>query len=108
MALPLSIEEQPDVDVRRAVRLAREAIHTVFVEEYSLQYLLLEGVTFADENKTWHITFSFQTNEPADSPLNILASSGSQSIEYKRAYRAVEIDSSTGKVLAIRPYDPFA
>lgn len=87
------------IEVKEAVQIAKDTLHTVFSSEepYSIR---LEEVVL-DNYSDWIITLSYLRNavSPEDtSPLAILGAS----LSSKRSYKVVKVSKSNGEVKSIK------
>ena len=72
------------MDVREAVKIAKEAIATIFEDEKPWD-LRLEEITFTDGPPTWNVTISFERH----------------GLMSNRTFKVVHLDDSKGEVRSV-------
>lgn len=85
------------MDVKAAVKLAKEHVLDLFAEE-NITNLGLEEVSFYDGDGEWTVTLGF--SRPWDEPRNTLASLAQTNLP-RRSYKIVRIDDN-GKVKGVK------
>ena len=78
------------MDVKEAVRTAREYLEDLYDEE-NIKDIGLEEVVFNNESENWNITIGF--SRPWDTRNTVVAA-----LHLRRSYKVVKIDNSTGRV----------
>lgn len=85
------------MDVKDAVRLAKQYVTEIFAQEFIMD-IGLEEVEFDDLNNSWSVTIGF--SRPWDLPRNPLASFP---VQYtRRSYKVVHISNIDGKVISVK------
>jgi uncharacterized protein YdeI (YjbR/CyaY-like superfamily) len=85
------------MDVKEAVKLAKEHVLDLFADE-NITNLGLEEVSFYDQDGEWTVTLGF--SRPWDEPRNTLASLAQTNLP-RRSYKIVRIDDN-GKVKGVK------
>ena len=85
------------MDVKEAVRAAREHLTDLFAED-DIMDIGLEEVVFDDESDVWKITIGF--SRPWDRTASITQRMAQEHL--RRAYKVVSISDVTEEVLSIR------
>jgi len=85
------------MDVKEAVKLAKQYVTEIFAQE-EIEDIGLEEVEFDDVNNSWSVTISF--SRPWDQPKNPIASLASQYA--RRSYKVVLISNIDGKVISVK------
>jgi hypothetical protein len=88
------INEAREMDVRQAVKSAKDWVLDVMKEEQPIN-LGLEEVEFDDEDQIWKITLGF--SRPWNSTRNAL-STLTGDVALRRAFRTIMIDDKSGRV----------
>lgn len=96
MAQQAQIAASGPIDLKAAIRVARDFVTTV-IDDEPLTNLLFEEVEVA-ENGDWLITFGYDRHL-AENPLSRLGIEGSIA---ERIYRQVRVDRASGKPLALK------
>jgi len=95
------------MDAKEAVRLAKDYVKDIFVEE-QITNVGLEEIEFNDDRDCWEITIGFsrpwdyQTRsafESADDPFK------TQRRPRTRSFKVVNIDASNAKVLSVKNHE---
>lgn len=99
-------EEPAGIDVTEAVKRAAAFLKQVFGGE-SVKDIRLEEVEFVEDKDRWLVTLSFLRPIPAEE----LPGFGhfAQSImgeQYRREYKAVDVDGRTGRTRSIKMRSP--
>jgi len=97
-------QESQQIEVREAVKIARDYLKYVYDGE-ELANLLLEEVEFEEETNHWLITFGFDTpnpNFPDRSPSPSFSVAKERQHAFVRHYKRVMLDAVTGKPQAIK------
>jgi hypothetical protein len=86
------------IDVKQAVQIARDYMHTVYSDE-EIPNLLLEEVKRTDDDQYWLITFGFDTKQKPDySPtLDVVGLANPVRPQFIRAYRTIKVRADTGE-----------
>ena len=85
------------VDVKQAVRTAREYVGELFDGE-EIDNVGLEEVVFDDESDQWLITIGF--SRPWDRPKALSAALREDPL--KRSYKVVRINDADGRVMSLK------
>ena len=85
------------MDVKEAIRLAKQYVTDLFIQE-GIDQIGLEEVEFDDMNNTWLVTIGF--SRPWDQPLNKLA--GFAEMYPRRSYKIVHISNDNGRVISVK------
>ncbi len=95
----------PKINVLRAVSIASARIKELYLDQ-NPQNVLVEEVRFEFESNRWEITIGFSRNAnliPASSISKMNIPIGQmQSYDPDRKYKLVEVDGTSGAVLALR------
>ena len=95
------------MDVKEAVRTAREYITSLFADE-DLEYVGLEEVEFDDSASVWNITIGFYRSWDLPKPkpllLGIEVQESPPSLE-RRSYKIVRIHDRDGQVISVMNRD---
>lgn len=83
------------MDVKEAVRMAKEHITELFADE-SIQWVGLEEVVFDDMNNVWKVTISFTRGGTLAGAIARVAAR-----QEERPFKVVQIDDRTGRVLSM-------
>ena len=89
------------MDVREAVRSAKEYVGRVFAEE-DIGEIGLEEVEFDYESDVWRITVSFTRPSDRYDPFKALAPSRAGGKQVRYSYKIVNIDDNTGQVISLK------
>jgi hypothetical protein len=90
------------VDVKSAVKIAKEWVRDVLSEE-GVSNLGLEEVSFDEAKGTWHITIGF--SRPWNSTRNAFTAISGEPAP-RRTYRIVTVTEPDGKVISMSKPDP--
>lgn len=90
------------MDVREAVRTAKDYVRSTFADE-KIKELGLEEVDFDSESDVWRITVSFLRPRGR---MNVFQAANSGYPEgtptMRRSFKTVNIDNSLGRVLSVK------
>lgn len=92
------MDEKALVDVKKAVRMAKECIAELYQDEEIL-HLGLEEVEFDYEDSKWNITIGFARARDGNNGKDPITKDGKLSA---RNYKVVRIDEENGSVVSIR------
>lgn len=86
------------MDVKEAVRAAKEYVNEVFVGE-NVRHVSLEEVLFDESENAWKVTIGFfrAWDDSRDTSARLLGLPDWKS----RAYKVVKLDDETGKVVSL-------
>lgn len=90
-------QDKAGIDVREAIRIARDYI--VHLYEEPLPNLMLEEVTVDDDGNYWYITFGFDTDRPRSDVPSMFTNAQPK---YVRAYKLITVRASDGKVMSMK------
>jgi len=86
------------MDVKAAVKLAKEHVLDLFADE-NITNLGLEEVELTQDEQEWVVTLGF--SRPWDEPRNTLASLAESNIP-RRSYKTVRIDDKAEQVKGVK------
>ena len=89
------------MNVKEAVRLAKQHILDLFAEE-KVTNLGLEEVEFDEHANEWIVTLGF--SRPWDEPRNPLAAL-TQTLYVRRTYKVVRVASGSEQVLSVKTHE---
>ncbi|WP_157272164.1 hypothetical protein [Azohydromonas aeria] len=90
------------MDVKTVVAQAKHQIADLFADE-AIENLGLEEVDYDESKGVWSVTLGF--SRPWDQPRGALAAIAGQNLYAKRAFKVVQIEDATSKVLSVRNRD---
>lgn len=90
-------ETSHHIDVKRAVKSAREYIQHVYEGENALRGLMLEEVEISEDGQYWLITLGFDTDEPNPREYLTLAAP-----KYVRAYKIIQVRTDDGRAESMK------
>ncbi len=85
------------MDVKEAVKLAKQQVREIFAEE-ALMNIGLEEVVFNEEDNTWAVTIGF--SRPWDEPRSSLAAISGGMYPH-RSYKVICISDIYAKVISV-------
>ncbi len=88
------------VDVREAVRIARQYMRDLYEGE-KLPNLRLEEVELSEDNAEWLVTFGFTASEKDVETNSFITAIGGSTSRPRRDYKLIRVDARTGKALAM-------
>ena len=100
--------KSPDeIDVKEAIRRAAAFLTDVFADA-DVRDIRLEEVEYVDQQECWLVTLSFLRRIPVEESAawERAATPDGAAKEYRREYKAVEVDGRTGKARSIKMRAP--
>lgn len=102
----------PDIDVKQAIKLAKEFAAMLYEPE-QISQLGLEAVERTEDGKHWLVTLGFsrpwsrprrRRQDPLKSPLEQALEYSTQ-IQKDREYKVLRVDAQTGEVVSMEIFE---
>lgn len=90
------------MDVKEAVRLAKQYVIELFAEETIIN-VGLEEVKFDEATNTWSVTIGF--SRPWDQPQSPIAAISGHMLYPKRSYKVILISDDNAKVISVKNHE---
>jgi hypothetical protein len=85
---------EDEMDVKEAVRTAKEYLQEIFADE-AIRSVGLEEVEYNDQSAEWQITLGFFRSWPGGANIN-------NPLVSPRNYKVIRISDKTGKVISVK------